>query len=79
MQNDTSSRKDCNHIERKRTIDVKKKRKYIQEKGTISTLFGVENNLAGESHACTIMAGNNIGRSGKKYKTEVLWKTLLLL
>jgi hypothetical protein len=47
--------------------------------GDLSTLFGVVNNLPGGSRAYTVMAGNGTGRSGRKYKREVVWETLLLL
>jgi hypothetical protein len=76
---DTSSREDSNHVEREPTVDVGKKGKCIRVQGTTSTLFGVENNLAGGSCTCTVMAGNGTRRFGKKYRREVVWETLLLL
>jgi hypothetical protein len=78
-RNDTSSREDNNHVEREPTADIGKKWNCIGVKGTMSALFGMENDLPGGSHACTVMAGNSTGRSGGKYRREAVWKMLFLL
>jgi hypothetical protein len=78
-RDDISSREESNHVEREANANIGKKGKFIQMKGTTSTLFGVENDLPNRSRACTVMAGNGTRRSSEKYRREVVWKMLFLL